>query len=632
MKVILQGVDIAHYSIKISPDCSQAVNYAAIELQKYIKEITGYSLLVSDHSSEYNLILSKENKEDVYFDGYTISFEGNDLMFQAKNDRGVLYAVYAFLEYLGYRFFTQAASYRGIEFGDYLKAEEFLFDSTDKKLDEDFKLAANPVIYYRDAYTFAATEETQYPKFRLNAETWNRCVLPPKLGGALRFAGESGHSFNRLVPTKMYYKEHPEYYALRNGVRADNPTGGELDEPQLCLTNEELPSVVLERVLEMLPKYPNGSIVSISQNDNGLFCECEKCKESFEKYGKFGTIIRFINKVAKPLKKLYPNLYVHTYAYEDTSDVLKDVEIEDNVIVQLCPRICHNHSLYDKTCAVNCHVGGLIKDYGKKVKNLFIYDYRSCLQYSLLFFPDILYMRDNMRFYAENNVKGIYSEHNIFAQQQPVMEELRTYLFCKLAFNPYMSQEEFDRHINEFLQGFYGVGWKYLREYLEYWQEVCSKTHLDSFYGETVDDELRIVSDENEQHVGALLFDKALVTEVAKKCNELLDKAKELATSNQAIRIEIVRTSVIWYKLFHTMDEILENGTEEEKKVIIEENRDLCARMRRHQMKYTTYICMNATTDMYHDFSLSPSKWNYAYKLATGKYNYGGIFNLQSKK
>ena len=45
--------------------------------------------------------------------------------------------------------------------------------------------------------------------------------------------------------------------------------------------------------------------------------------------------------------------------------------------------------------------------------------------------------------------------------------ELRAYLFGKLLWNPYMSEEEYEQHINDFIKGYYGKGWKYIRRFFD---------------------------------------------------------------------------------------------------------------------------------------------------------------------
>ena len=34
--------------------------------------------------------------------------------------------------------------------------------------------------------------------------------------------------------------------------------------------------------------------------------------------------------------------------------------------------------------------------------------------------------------------------------------------------NPYMSEEEYNRHMNEFLEAYYGAGWVYIRQYIQF--------------------------------------------------------------------------------------------------------------------------------------------------------------------
>ena len=217
-----------------------------------------------------------------------------------------------------------------------------------------------------------------------------------------------------------------------------------------------------------------------------------------------------------------------------------------------------------------------------------------------------------MRTYAECNVKGIYSELCLHTYNQPTFEELRAYLFGKLTWNPYMSQEEYERHIREFLQGYYGDGWRHIYEYLVLWSNVNPDLHYTSFYSDVVNEDGSVVLDSDGKVVQAHIVKDKEILNVVGSLNALLDKALALAKAEHKGRIEIVRTGLIWYELYHRMSFVLENGTEEEKKEMIVRNRDLCSRMRKYQMKYTTYIGMGSTTYMYDDFSLSPDKWRYS--------------------
>ena len=37
----------------------------------------------------------------------------------------------------------------------------------------------------------------------------------------------------------------------------------------------------------------------------------------------------------------------------------------------------------------------------------------------------------------------------------------------KILWNPYMTEEEYYAHIDEFLEAFYGPGWTYIRKYID---------------------------------------------------------------------------------------------------------------------------------------------------------------------
>jgi hypothetical protein len=52
--------------------------------------------------------------------------------------------------------------------------------------------------------------------------------------------------------------------------------------------------------------------------------------------------------------------------------------------------------------------------------------------------------------------------------------ELRTYLLAKLMWNPYMSEEEYDMHMNEFLKAYYGPGWVYIRKFIDKTTELAN--------------------------------------------------------------------------------------------------------------------------------------------------------------
>jgi hypothetical protein len=140
--------------------------------------------------------------------------------------------------------------------------------------------------------------------------------------------------------------------------------------------------------------------------------------------------------------------------------------------------------------------------------------------------------------------------------------------------------------------------------------------HYSSFQCAMITDECKYSRDAEGNYRFADFMPKEEVVPFCNWVNETLDKAKELADRGQQERIEIIRSSFIWYELFHTMKGVMENGTEEEKKAMTARSKNLCSRMRKHMMKYTTYIGMDNITYMFDDFSMPVSDWHYVGNIA----------------
>lgn len=612
----LSGERIESYAIVVKTP-NEATVYAASELMQYLLKATGkaLSILYGEQKTPENAI--EIACEEKFKDGFSLRFDGKKLLLTGNNERSALYAVYEFLERIGWRFFTQKAQYERAPQG---YACEKLLTSGNVDIPQDFCVTQEAVFDYRDGSSFALGDVGFCAKMRINAQTWGSKRFPPALGGARTFAyrGCEGHTFGKLVPIDVYGKTNPEFFAEIDGVRKTDGVTWD-SAPQLCLTNFNSVPVVVSTMKKWMEVTPKAEYISVSQNDNKLFCQCESCRSSYEKYGYFGTLIRYVNEVAKVFEKDYPNVKIHTYAYSKTDDINESVKAHKNVMVQWCPtRMCRNHSLSDKNCALNRANYKKLETLSKVVDEIFIYDYRHCLRYAMLHFTDLFTLRDTVRTYADLHVKGIFSEVNIHSLNQCTFEELRAYLFGKLLWNPYMSEEEYDRHIDEFLEGYYGKGWRHIREYLDKWSSINPKMHYTSFYGAMISDDAKYLRDEQGNPIYAQFMPKEDVAPFCDWANAKFDEALKDADYTTRIRLEIVRTNVIWYELFHTMKDVMSGDDENAKAEMTKRCKDLCSRMRQYMMKYTVYIGMSNTTYMYDDFSMPVSEWHYASNIAGG--------------
>jgi hypothetical protein len=58
---------------------------------------------------------------------------------------------------------------------------------------------------------------------------------------------------------------------------------------------------------------------------------------------------------------------------------------------------------------------------------------------------------------------------------------LKAYLLARLLWNPYMSEEEYQAHMDDFLEGYYGPGWHNVKEYMRLLHDATRHRHMGCF-------------------------------------------------------------------------------------------------------------------------------------------------------
>ena len=92
--------------------------------------------------------------------------------------------------------------------------------------------------------------------------------------------------------------------------------------------------------------------------------------------------------------------------------------------------------------------------------------YYSCLYtYYLTPAPNLFNVYNDIKFLASTGTNGVYFEGSGSAKY--CFEYLRGYLATRMMWNPYMSEEEYNDLMNEFLRLYYGEGWQYIRQYID---------------------------------------------------------------------------------------------------------------------------------------------------------------------
>ena len=426
-------------SVTIVAGNSDTEQLAAEELQKHLV-IKGVS--ICEGSFPITLSIDESLGDDAYrIEGVAnVTAEQNGeeyLNIVGGNGRGVIYGVVRFLEdYAGTRFFTY-------------ELETHTPDPV--TVPQSILIDYQPIFEYRrTSWTSILTDPFFFVKSGMNGSHGG---ITEQMGGYISYGSGLGvHTLGWLTETTYPY---PGY--------APNPCLA-LD----TLEGQENLAKVIKNVRDVLEKDPTVNIVSISQTDTEEHCECEACLAiEAEEGSPAGVLLRFVNAVAENLEADYPNLTIDTLAYKYTRKAPTKTVPRDNVCVRLCSIECHfNHPLTTASCATCSAFCNDMAEWSKICENIYVWDYTTDFSYYLSFFPNLHVLRENMQFYADHNVKGMFCQGNSQGLSGE-FGELRAYLLAKLMMYPYMTEEEYYTHMDEFLAAYYGGGWKYIRQYID---------------------------------------------------------------------------------------------------------------------------------------------------------------------
>ena len=166
------------------------------------------------------------------------------------------------------------------------------------------------------------------------------------------------HALDRVVPPKKYAKTHPEYYPLRNGARLDVSKFKRAMGWNPCVSNPDMPKL-LDEYLATLKRKKN---ITLSVNDGGGDCQCEKCEAIYKKHG--NQYIEFYKTVNDIIGKKYPGKIGVFSAYGTRSNQApRDLKLGPHVMPFICGA---RPGIYDKELAAWKNTG---------VKYIGIYDY-----------------------------------------------------------------------------------------------------------------------------------------------------------------------------------------------------------------------------------------------------------------
>jgi hypothetical protein len=374
-------------AIVISQTANDKVKFAAEELQTYLEKVTGVELPITIDTVTINQVVISVGRtkfsESVSMDtdklgaeGFIIQTNERSIALVGKDDQGTQFAVYDFLEkFLGIRWYWPG------ELGEFVPEKKTI---TLGKI----YIREEPDFLWRHRMPIPQGDFTIDKGFLEKVALWEK---RNKWGGSMPITGY--HEWGNMVPPSKYAIAHPEYYGLVDGERECDPaTFNGTHRCQLCTSNPEVLIIAADYVINYFDKHPETTVLNISPNDGGGFCECEQCrnldsgrlrsdkpdipieemKNQPEKYSVLtDRIFSFANRIAEKLQQKHPGKFVTNYAYSRFRDPPHAIQINPFVFPLHTSWSAYLHANKElKTKNEKC-----IKDWAKVSNHVAIYEY-----------------------------------------------------------------------------------------------------------------------------------------------------------------------------------------------------------------------------------------------------------------
>lgn len=578
------GRNISRYKIVIDSN-DERTEYAAGELAKYVKRACGVALNIAYKESnvtEYKIEYSYdvENKLALGAEGYRICIEDSgDLSLYCGTLRGPLYATYFLLEQFGWRFLAAGKDWNGEDF-------EYIYKTDCADLPKGFDTTETPVFNYR-AIGMGGCTGDNFAALRANAvDASGSGRTSSKKGGGEGALYIHGHSF--------------AYFMMDPSDRYKNTTLEQYSKGQPCLTTEDTFRRMYLHATDLIEERKTWggtgqkfgvdyTQISCAPNDNTNFCTCTECKRIYEIEGSIGgTLFRFVNRMAEALDEYCPGIEVFTIAHWEARKPTLMTRPYDNVIV--CFRLggCNNHSFLESDKCDACggnprltdEVGNPLNNSKDKAlyeawcelsPNVYAWYCSDNLSYYIASSPNLFNIYDDFKYMAQVGTRGIYCEGSDTPYY--TFEGLRGYLISKMMWDPFMSEEEFNGYIDEYLEIWYGEGSEFVREYIEL--ENAASDELGCF--------------RNNFDRPWNLYNEEFFKENYESLRALLEKAWNAGDSTEKKRVELLLLHVDFFGLSATFERDYENGDESSRAAYAERYKGLVEGFDRFDIKMTNW-------------------------------------------
>ena len=491
-------LDLSKMQIVIPADATEVENTAAMELRKYLFNITGVSLdkVVEGENTGAGIYLGAtqyaENKgvtypteSDTKGEAWAIKAVDGNLVLCGAETRGTLYAVYHLLEdVLGVRWWNPW---------------EEEVPTGDAIVPSDYADSGVPAMEYREVF-IGMEMDAAGPFFARNRMNGTLTRISDAYGGRESYGMPAHtHTFERYFPYQFNrsdawlnyispdggdYSTNPEWYAV-------NENGDRWTEGQLCLSNEGLRNEFASRVIKSIEYSYNQAdatgterpvYFAIVPNDNARFCQCSDCLSTVATHGYSGYVLSLVNEIAAAVSAAgYTDVILEMLAYWVYLDAPIGVTPAENVQIRFADN--YTDLLHGLDHTNNADSMANLQAWAELGSNN-LYYWQYVINYSTNgVMPTMFSYGDDISALVKMGVNGWFAE-----QEQCINTDfwdMKLWLIAKLMEEP-VSGKEYAALMDEFIYGYYGeAAGTHIRDYLYYMYEKTEATDIRVIFTDT---------------------------------------------------------------------------------------------------------------------------------------------------
>ena len=489
----MKAQELNRYKILIKEDAGACNVYAAENLQKYISLTCRVELeIVRDgtlpdqpvfsigETKLFSMYTDAFDRSVLTHDGFRIFKNGRgDVFFDSLSHRGVMYAVFDFIEVeLGVRFLTSRVEHIPT-------VDEIDLSKTDRVSLPSFEMGTeNYTEIFGQGGPASAVDMDLYCKLRA------RDLFTPiaeKYGGPLPYhARNSFHNFHFYCPVLKHVEKHPEWYRFLNVNNVLTPTidltngiteDGELDETM----EESVIKVVIEEFKKDIDAHPEAEIFGFTQEDSHLNVDNEKNRDWEARFKRSGILIRFCNVLIRELNKYTQEKYnktvkLSTFAYSSSRHApMKEVDGERVPIDETC--VCDENLIIQFALFGNAYysyfdpkqraeIKKIIADWRKIAKRFWFWAYDIDFAQFHNFCDSFHTINDNMQGFKDLGIEYLFMECGGGCGNWQT--QMRGYAYLRKLWNVELDANDL---LNEYIDLYYNIVGDKVREFIKLFHE-----------------------------------------------------------------------------------------------------------------------------------------------------------------